>query len=199
MSALTYFDFIIISITGISAVFAFMRGFTREILSIIGWLVAIFGTLNLPQPVREIACDYIDNTLIASGLTMLASFLLILIVFSFISHRLANQLKRTSIGGLDHLLGMAFGAVRGILIASILYFGLSYIWSPDEQADWITGSKLLPTLQEVTVFMQENISIDGTQLQNEFTPRDFCKELSFPEGKETGYTIFSEHPFIKGG
>ena len=40
--SLTYFDYIVLVIIGLSAVFSMLRGMTREFLGLAGWVLAVF-------------------------------------------------------------------------------------------------------------------------------------------------------------
>jgi len=55
---LNYFDMAIYSIMALSCIFAFFRGFVKEILSLIAWIGAAFITVRFSRKLRR-SCNRI--------------------------------------------------------------------------------------------------------------------------------------------
>ena len=53
---------------------------------------------------------------------LLLVFLVVLILFSFLSNFISSKLRDSGIGMLDRTLGVAFGGLRGAFIVCLAYF-----------------------------------------------------------------------------
>jgi membrane protein required for colicin V production len=131
MEGMTIIDGVSILILAVSALLAYSRGFVREILSILGWIVAavvafIFAGQVEPL-VREIP---VVGDMIGSSceLSILAAFALVfavaLIVVSIFTPLVSGAVQNSAVGSLDQGMGFLFGLARGallIIIALIVY------------------------------------------------------------------------------
>ena len=52
-SGLTYFDYIVLIVISISAIFSMLRGMTREFLGLAGWLIAVFIAVTSAPALTE--------------------------------------------------------------------------------------------------------------------------------------------------
>ena len=97
--------------------------------------------------------------------TAVLVFLLPLILFRIAASVIANLVSAASLGGLDRLLGLAFGVFRGALIVCAAYLVLSMLMVPERQPVWIEEARLLPQVREgafmLTRVLPENASLLG--------------------------------------
>ena len=80
----TWLDIVLIAIMLISAILAMMRGFTREVLSIVAWIGAAIGAYLLYLPLLPLAQEYIQPEMLAKGVLIGGSFFAILIGISLL-------------------------------------------------------------------------------------------------------------------
>jgi len=140
-------DIIVLAIIGLSALFAFVRGFLREILSIGAWVAAGVATwFGLPL-LRPFGRQYIDIELIADIATGVVIFVVVLVVASIISHFLTRGVRESALGPLDRSLGLLFGVVRGALIVSVALLILDNFYAPENRPDWLKDARTLPAVQ----------------------------------------------------
>lgn len=131
MEGLTIVDGASLFILAVSSLLAYSRGFVREILSIIGWIVAAVAAFifapDVEPLVREIplASDIIGES---CDLSMIAAFGLVfvgaLIVVSIFTPLISGAIQNSALGPLDQGLGFLFGLARGallIIVALIVY------------------------------------------------------------------------------
>src|SRR3990167_294789 len=98
-------DFAIIFLLGISILIGILRGATREVLGIAGWvgaLATVFYGLPLFRPLGRY---YIHNPMIADAAIAGVLFILSLAVFILISRLISTKVKGSLLGGLDRSLG----------------------------------------------------------------------------------------------
>ena len=117
---MTSFDYVVLVIIGISIVVSMMRGAVREVLSIVGWLLAFYvaRTFSL-QLVPLLPVD-----IPTEPLRILAAFLIlflgVLLVASLLSIALSSLFKKIGLGWFNRFIGALFGFVRGLLIVCVL-------------------------------------------------------------------------------
>lgn len=136
-----YVDLIVVAVIVLSALFAFARGFLREVLSIGAWIVAglaaWFGWPLLEPIVRQ----YVDHELISIAVSAAAIFVVVLIVVTVISHVFTTRVRESSLGALDRSLGLLFGLVRGALIVCVALMIMDQFYDKTQRPEWITQAK----------------------------------------------------------
>ncbi len=113
----------------ISAVLAFARGFTRELMSIGGWLIAGAASFALAptfEPmVKKIPVlgDFVSKSCELSMLAAFAAvFAIALIVLSVLTAAMASAVRESALGPIDRGLGFFFGVARGVLLLVIAFW-----------------------------------------------------------------------------
>jgi membrane protein required for colicin V production len=146
---ITLLDGLLLGLTLVSAVLAMVRGFSREVLSIVSWGAAAVVAFLFYKQGAPLVQPYVDNNeliskLVAGGVI----FLVVLIVVTFITMRIADLIIDSRIGPLDRTLGFVFGVARGILIAAVAVWFLGFFVGGREIA-WIDGAKSKPFLDSL--------------------------------------------------
>ena len=169
----------------ISAVLATARGFTREVLSLATWAGSAAIAAYMYFYHRDIAEKYIDNQLIATGVTVVGTFLVALIVLHLLTMWIGDMVVDSRVGPLDRTLGFVFGAARGVLICIVLAVFANFLLGTDSDktppmlkdaksyppllsaGDWLIG--LLPddVEKQLTDFLHK-----PTQPTDETAPAD---------------------------
>ncbi|MCR9212633.1 MAG: CvpA family protein [Proteobacteria bacterium] len=160
-------DAVILVILLISAIFGFARGFVKEVLSVAGWIGAIFLTLYLFPLLQPFAREFIANLLIADILTGAVIFILSLVILSYISHTISEKVKASSLGALDRSLGIFFGLGRAVILLGIGWLAFVQFIPVEDRPEWILKAKMLPIVASAGEFvaellppdMQENLAI----------------------------------------
>ena len=144
-------DYIIIAVLLVSAALSLMRGFTKEVLSITGWIVSGYAAIFLGPSLKPLLASYVTIDWAVTGGAMLIVFLVTLIAFSIGSSFVASSIKGTGLGALDRTLGIGFGALRGFFIVCMAYFGVSAVIPEKDHPDFITDAKLRPTAYSLLI------------------------------------------------
>src|SRR5215510_11406587 len=116
---LTAFDVGVAVLVLISAILATARGFTREILSLATWAGSAAIAAYMYFNHADIAKGYFDNELVATGVTVIGTFLVALIVLHLLTMWIGDLVVDSRVGPLDRTLGFVFGAARGVLICIV--------------------------------------------------------------------------------
>jgi membrane protein required for colicin V production len=150
---LTYLDIALIAIALLSGLLAMYRGLTREILSILSWIVAAAAVAYFVLYQRPVAEDVAQQIGAPPQIAQIAIgaliFLIVLVVVHLITSKISDAILDSTIGMIDRILGLAFGVVRGfilIVIPFMLYE--NFIPDPKQQAPWVRNAVTLPYIKE---------------------------------------------------
>lgn len=149
---MTALDILVIVLVGAGLVFGALRGFVAEVLSLLAWFLAIAALRYLHEPVRDFLIGPVGTV---SGASMLAFILVFGLVFTagkLASRRLGKRVRDSVIGPVDRLLGAGFGALKGLIGATILFLVASLVYDTiwgraAERPEWMTDSRTYPLLQ----------------------------------------------------
>ncbi|MGB0660394.1 MAG: CvpA family protein [Mangrovicoccus sp.] len=128
MSGFTWVDGAVAGVILFSAILAYARGLTREILAILGWIAAaiaafIFAPLVEPlvkeiPVVGDLLRDSCELSILAASIVVFAIGLL---VMSIISPVFAGIVKSSEVvGPVDQILGFIYGTLRGLVLVAAL-------------------------------------------------------------------------------
>ncbi|WP_113907317.1 CvpA family protein [Aliidiomarina celeris] len=158
-----WIDYTIIGVIALSAVISLIRGFVREAMSLAVWIAAFFIASLFYV---ELAAYFpgIENDLIRNGTAVTILFVATLVVGAMVTYLVGQLVQKTGLSGTDRVLGVIFGALRGVLIVSAILFLLD-VFSPLSEEDWWQRSMLIPHfdvyiewffgyLQETSSFLQ---------------------------------------------
>ncbi len=154
-----HFDFIIIAIISISGVIAFFRGFIQESLSLLLWIFAFALTMLLDGYLDPYLSELINNAELKRMLSLILIFVGVIFIGSFLIKVLRGLIHWSGMGGLDRLLGVLFGLLRGAILIIIIFLVL-----PEniKQSEFIIHSKSAPFLNEfapkIEIFFKNMIS-----------------------------------------
>ncbi|MCD6071740.1 MAG: colicin synthesis protein [Microvirga sp.] len=162
-------DLVVIGIVLISALLAAVRGFTREVLAIVAWVVAAAAAWYLHPTALPIAQQYISSNTVALVATIGAIFVITLIIVSIITVQISDLILDSRIGALDRTLGLFFGAARGFLICVIGWAFLGWLLQGQEP-QWATASKTRPAMENtrdnIIAMLPENAEALIQRLRN---------------------------------
>jgi membrane protein required for colicin V production len=145
-------DYVLIAIVALSAVISLLRGFIREALALVGWVAAVWLVLTFTQPVAAMFAQHVEVPSLRMGIAALCIFVATLIVAAIVVYLVGLLVDKTGLSGTDRMLGVVFGAARGVIIAAIvvLLAGLT----PLPRDPWWRDSLLLPRFQQVAEQMR---------------------------------------------
>jgi membrane protein required for colicin V production len=145
---ITLLDGILVGFTLVSAMLAMVRGFSREILSVVSWAAAAAAAFFFYKPVLPYIQPYVDNDKIAMAAAAGVVFIIALIVVSVITMKLADWIIDSRIGALDRTLGFLYGAARGILVVAVALLFFNWLAGAKAPA-WIANAKSKPLLESI--------------------------------------------------
>jgi membrane protein required for colicin V production len=139
-------DLILVGIMLVSGLLAVMRGFTREVLSLFAWIAALIGgyLATLSPQLLDLAKQYVEQEIVAKIAIGGIVFLVILIILSLISVRIADFVVDSAAGTFDRTLGFIYGLARGLVLVTIAYLFYGWATACDRQESWVRNAQSLP-------------------------------------------------------
>ena len=170
LESFTIVDGIVALILVISAILAFSRGFVREVMSILGWLIAgVAAFVFAPQVkpiVQEIPYlkDLIGNN---CDFAILASFAAVfagvLVVVSIFTPLFSGLIANSALGPMDRGLGFLFGLARGVVLVAIALIVYDIAIGGGEGFAEVENSQSKVVLADIKTTIQESVlGTDGT-------------------------------------
>ncbi len=138
---ITLLDIVLILVMLVSGLLAMVRGFMREILSIIAWVLAAGATLYAYSKLLPVAKQYFNNDIVAAVAVIGGVFLLTLLVVSVLTVRLSDMVLDSRVGALDRTLGFLFGLARGLVIVVVAFMFFNWLVPDRSQPEWVKSAK----------------------------------------------------------
>ena len=145
---LTILDAILVAIMLVSALLAMVRGFSREVLSVVAWAVSAFAAFYFFESLTPFVSQYVNNEKAAMAIAAAGIFFVTLIIVSFITLKIADFIIDSRIGALDRVLGFIFGAVRGLLLVVVAMLFFNWL-APENQPGWVANAASKPFLDDL--------------------------------------------------
>ena len=147
---LTALDILVLLLVGAGLVFGLLRGFVAEMLSLVAWVAAIVALRYFHAPVVGLL-----RGPVGSGAWLLAFALIFGIVFGLgklASRRLGTRVRTSVVGPIDRVLGGGFGALKGLIGATILFLAFNFAYDmawgrAAARPEWMAEARSYPLLQ----------------------------------------------------
>ena len=148
---LTALDIIVLVLIGGGAVIGCLRGFVTEILSLFAWAAAIFALKMLHTPATVLLTGVTHSQGGAAVLAFLLVFGVTFLAGKLIAGALGRRTRQSVLGPVDRLLGLGFGALKGLLMATVLFLGVNLVYDTvfggtSKRPDWLKTSRTYPLL-----------------------------------------------------
>jgi len=145
-------DYFYISLTLISCLIGFFRGFIKDFFSTCSWLGSGFASaFTFPYVADHIQKNgIIYNPAYAKIVAIVFSFVVILIVLKLAVGIVSKTVKSTALSELDRAFGALYGLIRGFLILIALCIFAIIFNVLDMKREFIANSKITPLLIDST-------------------------------------------------
>ncbi len=151
-------DYAILGILLISSFISLVRGFVKEALSLVGWIMAFWISLSFAVPLSKLLATSMDDPTLRLIVAFAVLFILTLIVSAVINFFASRLVQRTGLTGTDRFLGVIFGFLRGALLVSVLVLLAGLTSLPKES--WWDDSFLLFRFQAIAMWIRELLPAD---------------------------------------
>lgn len=159
-------DWCIFAVLLISVIVGLLRGFAREVLGLLTWVLAFWLAYALAGPLADWLQPHISVASVRKITAYAVLFLAGLLLGGILTTLISRALRESALSSVDRTLGGGFGLIRGsVLIGAFLLIGAA---TPLRHDDWWQQSRLMPYFQWLA---------DGLEL---VIPQHWVDELRAP-------------------
>ncbi len=168
-----WIDFTLIGLVFICVVIGLLRGVIKEVFSLSFWILASavslrfspefcrIGSLRIATlPPSLAGAGFLESAISHPSARMVASFAALFVItlslgglIGFLSNVLIEKTGLTFMGRFG---GMVFGAVRGMVVVSVVVILAGF--TPLPKDSWWTESTVIPPFQLLAVWLRDHIS-----------------------------------------
>jgi len=157
---LSWVDYAILGTIAISILVGALRGFIKEVFSLVVWAAAFVIAYLYGGDIATLMVDHISLPSVRTAMGFTGLFIAVLLIGGLLNYLLGRLIESTGLSGTDRLLGGVFGTARGLalVVAVLLVAG----FTPIPADPWWKNSqlvqRLMPFVEWSTGFLPENVS-----------------------------------------
>ena len=182
---LTLFDYAAGLVLIGSGLMGWVRGFTREVTTVIAFVLAAVTAVFGLRYTGPIARHVIHTPWMANTAAVLVLFVLAYIVIRLIGGVVTRQVRDTAaLSGLDRIFGFAVGVVRGLVVLGGFSLLINAATPAERMPAWITKARLWP-LAESTGTVLRMFAPEGLKMAHTVVPavESAVKDGAAPDDK----------------
>ena len=160
--AISIVDLIYLTITILSLIKCYKKGFVLSILSIAKWLLAYILTLIIFPKLKPYLKDIIDNEYVLDIGLGVTIFIIILFLVLMINKGISKAVRYTGIGSLDTIFGFFFGFIRAYIISVCLFSGIHIVYNYNKWAINVDKSYIFPYLEKGSNYLLKEFPDEKT-------------------------------------
>lgn len=146
-------DFTIIGIILFSIIISFFRGFLREAVSLIVWVAAVVVPFKFVGFVQVHLKNWIASYSIRYAMALIGLFLAVFIIGIFLNMVIHALVNKSGLSITDRLLGVFFGAARGLLIVAVLLMFISV--GNIQNGSELAQSRLVQNFKTIIIWLDQ--------------------------------------------
>jgi membrane protein required for colicin V production len=148
---MTALDIIVLLLVGGGLVTGWFKGFVGEVLSLAAWIVALVFLKLFHTPATAALGPIVGSQSGAAVLAFALVFGVVFLIGKLVARRVGGGVKRSVIGPVDRVLGSGFGALKGLIGATLLYLGANLVYDTihgrdSPRPEWMAQSRTYPLL-----------------------------------------------------
>lgn len=126
-------DIVILVIVGAGAIVGFIKGFIRQLASMLGLIVGLIAAKALYASLAEKLCPVLtDSMTVAQVLAFIMIWIAVPLLFLLVASLLTKAMKAVSLNWLNRLLGFVLGALKFMLLISVVIGVIEFIDSDNK-------------------------------------------------------------------
>ncbi len=142
-------DILVLLAIGGCAVLGLLRGFVLETLSLMAWVLAIFAIRLFHASATDLLSAFVGTKSGAAVLALVLVFGVTFAVGKLVAHAIGRRTRQSVLGPVDRVLGGGFGAVKGLIGATLIFLAFSLVYdtmygSGARRPDWLSDARTFP-------------------------------------------------------
>lgn len=150
ISTFTAFDWVVVALVGFLALGGLIRGFTHEAMSLAGWILAVVAVRLFHEQATAWLMPKTGGEATAATIAFVGLFFGTALLARLAAGAAGGFAKRSLLGPLDRVLGLGFGALKGLILASAMFlltqFATGLFDAEQEAPEWLVESRSAPLL-----------------------------------------------------
>jgi membrane protein required for colicin V production len=134
----TTFDLFILSVIALSGLFAWVRGFSRELVTLVAIGGGLLGVYLFGAPFSRLFGEGIVGPLVGLAVLFLIGFLLFSVALELLTARFLGRTPKRW----DKIAGAVFGVIRGWFLMGLVYLALTYYFDEGNMPEAIDNALL---------------------------------------------------------
>lgn len=157
---MTAMDIMVLLLIGGNGVIGFGRGFVCEALSMVALALAIVAVRLFHAPATSLLTGMIGTEGGAATLALALVFGFTWFFGKYLAQRIGVSTRKSALGPVDRILGLGFGALKGLLIATVAFVGFAILYdtlygAEARRPEWMRQSRTYPLLNASGKAMSE--------------------------------------------
>lgn len=154
---MTWIDYLILGIIAVSALVSLFRGFLRETVSLLAWIIGFWLALRFARSFGGLF-GFVHNPSVRVIIGFISIFIAVLLVGTAINFFVGRLVQRSGASMADRVLGVIFGVSRGVVIVVVLALVAGFTVLPHTQS-W-RKSLLAPYAETLALDMRQLLPAD---------------------------------------
>ncbi len=168
---MTALDVIVLILVGGIGFRGLMRGFVAEAMSLVAWVVAVAAVKLAHAPVAASLAGPVGTEGGAAVLAFAFIFGVTFMAGRMLANRMGSATRSSALGGFDRILGFGFGALKGLIGATLAFLLASLVYNTffggrADRPAWMTESRTYPLLnatsRALVDFVEQRQEAGGT-------------------------------------
>ena len=135
-------DYVVIAAILVSAVVGVARGFLREVIAVVAWVIALFVAWHFSDLIAPHLGGLLAGSQVRPWAARVIIVALVLLLGAAVGAMLGHYVRLSIFSGMDRLLGFVFGVVRGFVLLGVFVILGQLLRLQDEH--WWRSSLLIP-------------------------------------------------------
>jgi len=140
-------DYVIIGLLAFSALAGLLRGFLKELISLLTWIVAAWASWNFADALEPHLGGALADAAVRPWAARAILFVAVLLVGSAVGAVVGYFVRLSLFSAVDRLLGFVFGTLRGFVALGLLAILCHAVHLQGES--WYRQSTLVPYVEKV--------------------------------------------------
>jgi membrane protein required for colicin V production len=153
-------DYAILAVIAISILVGALRGFIKEVFSLLVWAAAFVIAYQFGGDVAALMEDTVRLPSVRTAMGFTGLFVAVLLLGGLLNYLLGRMVESTGLSGTDRLLGGVFGAARGLalVVATLLVAGFTPIPADPWWQESRTIERLMPLVEWAASWLPESLA-----------------------------------------
>jgi membrane protein required for colicin V production len=160
--SISIIDLIYLTITILSLIKCYKKGFVLSVLSMAKWLLAYVITLIIFPKVKPYLEDIIDNEYVLDIGLGVTIFIIIIFLVLMVNKGISKAVRYTGIGSLDTMFGFFFGFLRAYIISICIFSGAHIVYNYDKWPINLDKSYIFPYLEKGSNYLLKEFPDEKT-------------------------------------